>query len=113
MQSGIHDAFMEKLGKAMDAELRMGHGFDPTTTQGPLINIRAAEKVLPTSRVSNCAVCACCFQTCDKSVPFQMNYLFNLNNFPVIQIYVNRAVNYGQCQKAPIQKSIYGFRSNL
>ncbi|XP_028836516.1 succinate-semialdehyde dehydrogenase, mitochondrial [Denticeps clupeoides] len=45
VQSGIHDAFVEKLGKAMDAELRVGHGFEPTTTQGPLINIRAAEKV--------------------------------------------------------------------
>ncbi|KAF4087914.1 hypothetical protein AMELA_G00077070 [Ameiurus melas] len=45
VQSGIHDVFVEKLGKAMDAELRTGHGFDPTTTQGPLINVRAAEKV--------------------------------------------------------------------
>ncbi|XP_036416471.1 succinate-semialdehyde dehydrogenase, mitochondrial [Colossoma macropomum] len=45
VQSGIHDVFLEKLGKAMDAELRTGHGFEPTTTQGPLINVRAAEKV--------------------------------------------------------------------
>ncbi|XP_066538617.1 succinate-semialdehyde dehydrogenase, mitochondrial [Hoplias malabaricus] len=45
VQSGIHDVFLEKLGKAMDAELRVGHGFEPTTTQGPLINTRAAEKV--------------------------------------------------------------------
>uniref|UniRef100_A0AAR2JG16 Succinate-semialdehyde dehydrogenase, mitochondrial n=1 Tax=Pygocentrus nattereri TaxID=42514 RepID=A0AAR2JG16_PYGNA len=45
VQSGIHDAFLEKLGKAMDAELRTGHGFEPTTTQGPLINVSAAEKV--------------------------------------------------------------------
>lgn len=36
---------MEKLGKAMDAELRLGHGSEPDTTQGPLINARAAEKV--------------------------------------------------------------------
>ncbi len=36
---------MEKLAKAMDAELKLGHGSEPTTTQGPLINIRAAEKV--------------------------------------------------------------------
>ena len=36
---------MEKLGLAMDAELRIGHGSDPATTQGPLINVRAAEKV--------------------------------------------------------------------
>ncbi|KAG9329732.1 hypothetical protein JZ751_015682 [Albula glossodonta] len=45
VQSGIHDAFVEKLGKAMDAELHLGHGSEPTTTQGPLINVRAAEKV--------------------------------------------------------------------
>lgn len=36
---------MEKLGRAMDAELRVGHGLEPETTQGPLINARAAEKV--------------------------------------------------------------------
>ncbi|XP_070822072.1 succinate-semialdehyde dehydrogenase, mitochondrial isoform X2 [Chaetodon trifascialis] len=45
VQSGIHDRFMEKLGQAMDAELRVGHGLEPDTTQGPLINSRAAEKV--------------------------------------------------------------------
>ncbi|KAL7392879.1 hypothetical protein ABVT39_003208 [Epinephelus coioides] len=45
VQSGIHDRFMEKLGKAMDTELRLGHGSEPNTTQGPLINARAAEKV--------------------------------------------------------------------
>ncbi|TTA40568.1 Succinate-semialdehyde dehydrogenase, mitochondrial [Bagarius yarrelli] len=45
VQSGIYDVFMEKLGQTMDAELRTGHGFDPKTTQGPLINVRAAEKV--------------------------------------------------------------------
>ncbi|XP_030637034.1 succinate-semialdehyde dehydrogenase, mitochondrial [Chanos chanos] len=45
VQSGIHDTFVEKLGKAMDAELRLGHGSEPTTTQGPLINAQAAEKV--------------------------------------------------------------------
>ncbi|KAJ7985486.1 hypothetical protein DPEC_G00352530 [Dallia pectoralis] len=45
VQNGIHDRFIEKLGKAMDAELRLGHGSDPNTTQGPLINVQAAEKV--------------------------------------------------------------------
>lgn len=45
VQSGIHDRFMEKLGRAMDAELRLGHGSEPGTTQGPLINSRAADKV--------------------------------------------------------------------
>ncbi|KAM3615205.1 uncharacterized protein V6R79_024935 [Siganus canaliculatus] len=45
VQSGVHDVFMDKLGRAMDAELRVGHGSEPSTTQGPLINHRAAEKV--------------------------------------------------------------------
>ncbi|XP_034466532.1 succinate-semialdehyde dehydrogenase, mitochondrial [Hippoglossus hippoglossus] len=46
VQSGIYDRFMEKLGRAMDTELRLGHGSEPDTTQGPLINSRAAEKVV-------------------------------------------------------------------
>ncbi|MEQ2316824.1 Succinate-semialdehyde dehydrogenase, mitochondrial [Ameca splendens] len=46
VQSGIYDCFVDKLGRAMDTELRLGHGSDPNTTQGPLINTRAAEKVL-------------------------------------------------------------------
>ncbi|XP_058503464.1 succinate-semialdehyde dehydrogenase, mitochondrial [Solea solea] len=46
VQTGIYDLFVEKLGRAMDAELRLGHGSDPNTTQGPLINTRAAEKVV-------------------------------------------------------------------
>ncbi|KAM9310127.1 succinate-semialdehyde dehydrogenase, mitochondrial [Pholidichthys leucotaenia] len=46
VQSGVYDRFMDKLGRAMDGELRLGHGSDPTTTQGPLINSRAAEKVV-------------------------------------------------------------------
>ncbi|XP_030213814.1 succinate-semialdehyde dehydrogenase, mitochondrial [Gadus morhua] len=46
VQSGVHDAFVEKLAVAMDAQLRMGHGAEPGVTQGPLINARAAEKVV-------------------------------------------------------------------
>ncbi|XP_075996694.1 succinate-semialdehyde dehydrogenase, mitochondrial [Genypterus blacodes] len=46
VQSGVYDRFMEKLGGAMDAELRIGHGSEPQTTQGPLINSRAADKVV-------------------------------------------------------------------
>lgn len=45
VQDGIHDSFVKKLCKAMDAELFVGHGSDPKNTQGPLINVRAAEKV--------------------------------------------------------------------
>lgn len=45
VQEGIHDAFVEKLVKAMHSELRVGSGFDEQTTQGPLINERAVQKV--------------------------------------------------------------------
>ncbi|XP_034029817.1 succinate-semialdehyde dehydrogenase, mitochondrial-like [Thalassophryne amazonica] len=45
VQSEIYDVFMERLARAMDKELRLGHGSKPETTQGPLINARAAEKV--------------------------------------------------------------------
>uniref|UniRef100_A0A3B5QSR8 Succinate-semialdehyde dehydrogenase, mitochondrial n=1 Tax=Xiphophorus maculatus TaxID=8083 RepID=A0A3B5QSR8_XIPMA len=46
VQSGIYDRFLDGLGRAMDAELRLGHGSEPDTTQGPLINVRAVEKVV-------------------------------------------------------------------
>ncbi|XP_061699644.1 succinate-semialdehyde dehydrogenase, mitochondrial isoform X2 [Syngnathoides biaculeatus] len=46
VQSGIYDGFVAKLGAAMDRELRVGHGGEPDTTQGPLINSRAADKVV-------------------------------------------------------------------
>lgn len=36
----------------MDAELRLGHGSEPNTTQGPLINTRAAEKVNAVSTIN-------------------------------------------------------------
>ncbi|XP_051872714.1 succinate-semialdehyde dehydrogenase, mitochondrial isoform X2 [Pristis pectinata] len=45
VQEGIHDAFVEKMVKAMHKDLRVGSGFDEQTTQGPLINERAVEKV--------------------------------------------------------------------
>lgn len=45
VQSGVHDRFVERLSRAMEAELHIGHGSEPDTTQGPLINSRAAEKV--------------------------------------------------------------------
>lgn len=45
VQSGIHDVFVDRLSKAMGAELRLGHGSEAATTQGPLINSRAADKV--------------------------------------------------------------------
>ncbi|XP_053914480.1 succinate-semialdehyde dehydrogenase, mitochondrial [Cuculus canorus] len=45
VQKGIHDKFVEKLAKAIERELRVGSGFDAKTTQGPLINEKAVEKV--------------------------------------------------------------------
>ncbi|XP_038030028.2 succinate-semialdehyde dehydrogenase, mitochondrial [Anas platyrhynchos] len=45
VQKGIHDKFVEKFAKAIRSELRVGNGFDANTTQGPLINEKAVEKV--------------------------------------------------------------------
>ncbi|OXB54442.1 hypothetical protein ASZ78_003577 [Callipepla squamata] len=45
VQKGIHDKFIEKFAKAIESELRVGSGFDAKTTQGPLINEKAVEKV--------------------------------------------------------------------
>lgn len=45
VQRGIHDKFVEKFAKAIESELRVGSGFDAKTTQGPLINEKAVEKV--------------------------------------------------------------------
>lgn len=45
MQKGIHDKFVEKFAKAIESELHVGNGFDAKTTQGPLINEKAVEKV--------------------------------------------------------------------
>ncbi len=44
VQDGIHDAFVAKLGEAVQA-LRVGHGFAPGVTIGPLINAAATAKV--------------------------------------------------------------------
>lgn len=45
VQEGIHDKFIEALAKAMKEQLIVGHGLDAKSTQGPLINKRALEKV--------------------------------------------------------------------
>jgi succinate-semialdehyde dehydrogenase/glutarate-semialdehyde dehydrogenase len=44
VQSGIYDAFAERLAKAA-AELRVGNGREPGVEQGPLIDMAAIEKV--------------------------------------------------------------------
>ncbi|XP_014353721.1 succinate-semialdehyde dehydrogenase, mitochondrial isoform X2 [Latimeria chalumnae] len=45
VQKGIHDTFVQKLAEAMKRELHVGKGIEEKTTQGPLINGRAVEKV--------------------------------------------------------------------
>ncbi|XP_072417021.1 LOW QUALITY PROTEIN: succinate-semialdehyde dehydrogenase, mitochondrial-like [Chiloscyllium punctatum] len=45
VQEGIHDIFIEKMVEAMQRELRVGNGFDEQSTQGPLINESAVQKV--------------------------------------------------------------------
>lgn len=45
VQKGIHDSFVQKFAEAMKGQLRVGNGFEEKTTQGPLINQRAVEKV--------------------------------------------------------------------
>ena len=43
VQSGIHDAFVERLGKGF-SEMKVGNGMDADTVLGPLINKQAMEK---------------------------------------------------------------------
>lgn len=45
VQEGIYDKFVARLAEEMDNELRTGDGLQPGTTQGPLINDRAVQKV--------------------------------------------------------------------
>jgi succinate-semialdehyde dehydrogenase/glutarate-semialdehyde dehydrogenase len=45
VQAGVYDAFAEKLKAAMDAQLKVGNGLAEGTSQGPLINEAAVEKV--------------------------------------------------------------------
>ena len=44
VQSGIHDAFVEKLAAASNA-LKVGNGLEPGVQQGPLIDDKAVDKV--------------------------------------------------------------------
>eukprot|EP00105_Crassostrea_gigas_P000962 XP_011412946.1 PREDICTED: uncharacterized protein LOC105317861 isoform X2 [Crassostrea gigas] len=45
VQEGIYDKFVARLAEEMDNELRTGDGLQPGTTQGPLINQRAVQKI--------------------------------------------------------------------
>ena len=44
VQSGVHDAFVEKLAEAVSA-MKVGPGYEPGVQQGPLIDAAAVEKV--------------------------------------------------------------------
>ena len=44
VQDGVYDAFAAKMGEAV-ARLKVGNGLDAGTQQGPLIDLRAVEKV--------------------------------------------------------------------
>lgn len=44
VQSGIHDAFVARLGERV-SQMKVGHGADPGTAIGPLINSAALDKV--------------------------------------------------------------------
>jgi succinate-semialdehyde dehydrogenase/glutarate-semialdehyde dehydrogenase len=45
VQKGVYDIFADKLVTAVTTRLRMGDGFDEKVNQGPLIDLRAVEKV--------------------------------------------------------------------
>lgn len=45
VQGGIYEAFVAKLAETMDKQIKVGDGMVKGTTQGPLINSRAVEKV--------------------------------------------------------------------
>ena len=45
VQEGVYEQFVKVLADVMDRDLRVGDGFTEGTTQGPLINERAVDKV--------------------------------------------------------------------
>ncbi|XP_071123258.1 succinate-semialdehyde dehydrogenase, mitochondrial-like isoform X1 [Mytilus edulis] len=45
VQEGIYPKYIQKLAEVMSRDLKMGDGFESGTTQGPLINSNAVEKV--------------------------------------------------------------------
>lgn len=45
VQEGIYDQFVKRLTELMKKDLKIGDGLDPATTQGPLVNKAAVDKV--------------------------------------------------------------------
>ena len=46
VQDKIYDEFASKFAAAVDEQLKVGNGIDASSTQGPLINEKAVEKVV-------------------------------------------------------------------
>lgn len=46
VQEKIYDEFASKFAAAVDEQLKVGNGMDASSTQGPLINEKAVEKVV-------------------------------------------------------------------
>ncbi|GAU93871.1 hypothetical protein RvY_05739 [Ramazzottius varieornatus] len=45
VQEKIYDEFVQKMGEEIEKKLKVGNGFDQSSTQGPLINRKALDKV--------------------------------------------------------------------
>lgn len=56
MQEEVYNIFVEKLSNAMKDQLHAGDGFNDKTTQGPLINSRAVEKVMHTAFIQSTSI---------------------------------------------------------
>lgn len=63
MQAGVYDKFVEALAKAIKSQLKVGDGLDTGTTQGPLINERAVDKVI-INRTDSFALSLCVIVNC-------------------------------------------------
>ena len=48
VQDKVYDEFSSKFAEAIDQQLKVGNGMDESSTQGPLINEKAVEKVATT-----------------------------------------------------------------
>lgn len=45
MQDKIYDEFAAKFAAAVDKQMKVGNGMEASSTQGPLINEKAVQKV--------------------------------------------------------------------
>ena len=68
VQEGIYDRFVKRLAEVMNSELKVGDGLDPSTTQGPLINKAAVDKVFTVNPVTVSPVTVCPVTVCPVTV---------------------------------------------